>query len=196
LNVNFYAVQGPIDLARGIFGNPVDDASLITSVANKDTAKCQAEMLKSSAKLEDTVLKEINKAKKKALKEPSVNSAAALQAALGVVLSSNKAVTKKQDSLRKKTTKKCANLIAGPDAVFPGACADPDLADVQTCAIAAARCVACLKINAFDGLTIDCDQADNQSVDGSCPLPAGPMPTATPTPSVTPTPSATPTPSP
>ena len=42
---------------------------------------------------------------------------------------------------------------------------------IQDCVIAAARCVACSKINAFDALALDCDQEDNQDADGSCPLP-------------------------
>jgi hypothetical protein len=35
--------------------------------------------------------------------------------------------------------------------------------------IAAARCEACLKINAFDNLDLDCDQADDQTTNRSCP---------------------------
>ena len=40
---------------------------------------------------------------------------------------------------------------------------------VEACAIAAARCEACLKINAFDDLNLDCDQADDQFANESCP---------------------------
>jgi hypothetical protein len=40
---------------------------------------------------------------------------------------------------------------------------------VEDCVIAAARCVACSKINAFDALALDCDQLDDQSANGSCP---------------------------
>jgi hypothetical protein len=35
--------------------------------------------------------------------------------------------------------------------------------------IAAARCQACLKINAFDGLSLYCDRLDDAIVNGSCP---------------------------
>jgi hypothetical protein len=31
-----------------------------------------------------------------------------------------------------------------------------------------ARCEACLKINAFDDLNLDCDEADDQNANGSC----------------------------
>jgi hypothetical protein len=57
--------------------------------------------------------------------------------------------------------------------IFPGydcEAANPNLSDVEACVIAAARCEACLEINAFDGLDLDCDWADDQNdVNGSCP---------------------------
>ncbi len=56
-----------------------------------------------------------------------------------------------------------------PDTVFPGACADADLGEVEDCVIAAARCEACLKINAFDDLKLDCDDLDDGSANMSCP---------------------------
>jgi hypothetical protein len=37
------------------------------------------------------------------------------------------------------------------------------LRQVEVCVIAAARCEACLKINAFDDLDLDCDKADDQN---------------------------------
>jgi hypothetical protein len=42
---------------------------------------------------------------------------------------------------------------------------------VEVCAIEAARCQACLKMNAFDGLNMDCELADDQADNGSCPSP-------------------------
>ena len=47
--------------------------------------------------------------------------------------------------------------------IFPGACgvAIPSLADVEDCVIAAARCQACLKIEAFDDLDLPCDRLDD-----------------------------------
>ena len=67
--------------------------------------------------------------------------------------------------------RKCADLQAPPGTFFLGACGmgSPNLNQVETCVIAVARCEACLKINAFDNLNLDCDQADDQDVNGSCP---------------------------
>ena len=157
------------------------------------------EMLKQANKVEDTVLKEIVKAKKTAIKEPAVTSAEILEAGLAAVLSSNEKILKKEGQLVDKVDKKCETFLGDPRTIFPGVCAGPPpfvsgapipLGDIQDCVIAASRCVACLKINAFDALNIDCDQADNQSVDGSCPIPL-PTPPPTPTPTGTPTPTVT-----
>jgi hypothetical protein len=128
-------------------------------------------MLKRADNLENTVLMEVNKAKKKALKDEMVDSAAALEAKLRVVLSSNDRITRAQDRLVKGVDGKCTALLAPPDTIFPGECgeADPTLRQVEVCVIAAARCEACLKINAFDDLNLDCDQADDQTANGSCP---------------------------
>jgi hypothetical protein len=67
--------------------------------------------------------------------------------------------------------RKCAVLQSPPDTIFPGECAegDPDLRQIEVCVIEAARCQACLNINASDDLNLDCDQADDQTVNGSCP---------------------------
>jgi hypothetical protein len=163
--VNAAAVDGALALTYGIFGRPpLLDASLVTKADDKDTAKCQLEMLKRADKLENTVLKEVIKAKKKALKDETVNSGAALEAKLQAVLSSNNKISRVQDGLVKGVDRKCAALQVAPEMLFPGDCGegDPDLRRVEACVIAAARCEACLKINAFDDLNLDCDQAADQ----------------------------------
>jgi hypothetical protein len=170
--VNAAAVDGALWLTYEIFGGPpVLDADLATRANNKDAAKCQLEMLKRADKLENTVLKEVIKAKKKALKDETVDSGAALEAKLQTVFSSNKRINRTEDRLMRGVDRKCAALPAAPDTLFPGACGsgDPNLNEVETCVIAAARCEACLKINAFDGLNLNCDQADDQAANGSCP---------------------------
>jgi hypothetical protein len=43
-----------------------------------------------------------------------------------------------------------------------------ELRQVEVCVIAAARCEACLKINAFDDLQLDCDDADDGDINDSC----------------------------
>jgi hypothetical protein len=166
--VNPAAVNGSLELLYAIFGDPPLDADLFAKADNKDTAKCQLEMLKRVDKLENTVLKEIVKAKKQAIKDPTGDSAAALEAELAAALSSNKRISTDQERLVKGVDRACSDLLAAPSAIFPGSCADPDLDEVEDCVIAAARCAACVKINAFDDLNLNCDQADDQNVNGSC----------------------------
>jgi hypothetical protein len=170
--VNAAAVDGALALTYEIFGGPpVLDANLVTRADNKDTARCQFEMLKRADNLENTVLKKLNMAKKKALTDKTVNSDATLEARLQTVLSSTDKINRAEDRLMKGVDRKCAVLHTTPDTIFPGECAagDPDLRQVEICVIAAARCEACLKINAFDDLNLDCDQADDQTANASCP---------------------------
>ena len=116
-------------------------------------------MLKRADKLVNSVLKEVIKVEKKALKDETVNSSAALEAKLQAVLSSNDKIDRAAATLVKGVDRKCGGLPADPDAIFPGACGagDPSLREVEDCVIAAARREACLKINAFDDLNLDCD---------------------------------------
>ena len=170
--VNEAAVNGALALTYELFGGPpvLDaDLGLPTSSSELEAAKCQLEMLKSAGKLEKTVLKQVIKAKKRALKDEAVNSGAALGNELLAVFSSDKKISRAEAKLVKSAGKNCDGLEEALDTVFPGSCGDPDLSDVEDCVIAVARCQACLKINAFDGLNLDCDQADDQNANGSCP---------------------------
>ena len=170
--VNTAAVDGGLSLTYAIFGGPpVLGANLATRTDDRNTARCQLEMLRRADKLENTVVKEINKAKRKALKDETVDSEATLEAKLRAVFSSNNRISRAQDRLVKTVDRKCAGLQAPPATIFPGACGEgaPDLGEVETCAIAAARCEACVKINAFDDLNLDCDQADDQIANEGCP---------------------------
>jgi hypothetical protein len=166
--VNATAVDGGLALLHKVFGGPpVSDIFLAKRADNKDTAKCQFEMLKRTDKVENTVLKEINKAKKRALQDPTVNDTPMLEDALWSVFDSNAKITKAQDALVKGVDKKCAAVETSFFFVFPG-CGSANLNEVEDCANAAARCEACLKINAFDDLSMNCDLADDDSTNGSC----------------------------
>jgi hypothetical protein len=171
--VNAAAVDGGLALTYEIFGGPpVLDANLVTTADDREMARCQLEMLKRASKLENTILKEVIKVKKKALRDEAVDSGAALEERLWAVFSSNDKIDKDQGRLMKGVDRQCTDLQVAPEAIFPGydcETVDPNLGDVAACASAAARCVACLKINAFDALDLDCDQADDEdNTNGSC----------------------------
>jgi hypothetical protein len=169
--VNDAAVAGAIDLIHVVFGNPVDNA-LLTANEDRETAACQTAMLKQADRLEDTVLRELNNAKRRFIAQPAVDSAEALETALAWVFAANENIASRENQLYIQVDRSCAALQDPPSTVFPGACADADLGVVEDCVIDAARCVACSKMNAFDGLALDCDQLDNQALDGSCARPA------------------------
>jgi hypothetical protein len=169
--VNTAAVNEARWLTREIFGDPVDDADLATNAANRDKARCQLEMLRRADRLETAVLKELNKAKRRAIREETVDGNAALEAKLWAVFSSNQRINRHQERLADRVSRKCAALPDPPDTIFPGACGmgNPTLSEVEACAIAASRCAACVKTNAFDALNMNCDLADDQLPNGSCP---------------------------
>ena len=108
------------------------------------------------------------KAKKEAIKKEWVGSSSLLETALSDVFTTNDKITNAEQKFVNGVEKKCAAL-QDPAATFPGACANPDLGVVEECVIAAARCQACLMVNASDGLNLDCDAADDGDADGSCP---------------------------
>jgi alpha-tubulin suppressor-like RCC1 family protein len=170
--VNAAAVDGALALTHAIFGGPpVLDTNLVTRADDRKTARCQFEMLKRADNLVNTVLKEVVKAKKRALRDDTVDSEAAFEAKLQAVLSSNERLDRTEDRFVRWVDGKCANLQTTPDTIFPGECGEgsSNLSEVAACVIAAARCKACSTVNAFDDLNLDCDQADDQTVNWSCP---------------------------
>jgi hypothetical protein len=71
----------------------------------------------------------------------------------------NNRITKTEERLVKRIDRKCTDVQAPLNTIFPGECGegDPNLRQVEVCVIEAARYEACLKINAFDHLNLDCD---------------------------------------
>jgi hypothetical protein len=158
--VNPAAVNGARELIYKIFGgSPVLDSSLAKRADDRETARCQLEILKRADKLENTVVKELNKAKRKAIKDQTVDSGAALEAELQAVFVLNDRITKAEERLVKQVDRKCGVVDAPVNTIFPGECGAgaSSLSEVEFCVIAAARNEACLKINAFDDLHLDCD---------------------------------------
>jgi hypothetical protein len=124
-------------------------------------------MLKGAGRLLNAVLGEADKARKAALKEGGTNGSSALMVEVEKVFS-NDAVAKAGRRLVKHVEKKCVS-VEDPAAIFPGACADPGLGAVKDCVIATTRCRACSKIEAFEGLGLDCDELDDGTANASCP---------------------------
>jgi hypothetical protein len=167
--VNAAAVDGALALPRDLFGAPVDDANLATKEIDPDAARCQKGVLKRGDKLGSGILKEINKVKKASIRKVEIDDASALEGALAGVFLSNSKVSKLEDRLAHAVEKKCAPLPAGPAAVFPGICSQPSWSELASCVIAAARCRVCVQVNAFDALSLSCDELDDGASNLSCP---------------------------
>jgi hypothetical protein len=169
--VNAAAIDRARSLMYRIFGGPpAMDSNLFTKAGDKDAASCQLEAIKRADKLENTVVKEIVRAKKIAIKDEVADSSQALEGALEAVFSSTDRINLAEARLIQGVDGKCAALPFATGTLFPGSCGlgNPSLSQVEECLIAAARCEACLKINAFDALNLNCEQADDQSNNGSC----------------------------
>jgi hypothetical protein len=173
--VSAFAVEGALALTYKIFGGPpVLDASLVKRADNEETARCQLEMLVRANTLENTVVEEINNAKREALRYKAVDGDSTLETKSRAVQSTllwNEKINRAESMLVKEVDTKCSVSQAPPDTIFPGGCAEggASLNEVEDCVIAAARCQACLTINAVDDLKANCDQADDQTANGSCP---------------------------
>jgi hypothetical protein len=174
VTANASAVDGALALTYKIFGGPpVLDASLVKRADNEETARCQLEMLMRANKLENTVVEEINNAKREALKYKGADGGSTLDTKSRAVRSTllwNEKINRAQSMLVKEVDTKCSVSQAPPHGIFPGGCAEggASLSEVEVCVIAAARCQACLTFNAVDDLQANCDQADDQTANGSC----------------------------
>jgi hypothetical protein len=170
-----FAIDGALALTYAIFdGSPVLDASLFKKTGDEESARCQLEMLMRANTLANSVAEEINNAKREARRYKAVDGDSTLEMKSRAVRSTllwNEKINRAESMLVKEVNTKCSVSQAPPDTIFPGRCADggADLKEVEDCVIAAARCQACLMINAVDDLQADCDQADDQTANGSCP---------------------------
>jgi hypothetical protein len=169
--VNPAAKNGARAVANWIFGGPpVFDSNLFTN-DNRKEASCQLEMLRRAGKLETAVVRAILKAKRVAIRDDSVDSGVALETRLEAVFFFDvKTIEGAENRLVREVDKRCATLSVSPETLFPGSCGqgNPSLSEVEDCVIAAARCEACLKINAFDALNMNCELADDHNDNGSC----------------------------
>ncbi len=162
-------------VARALFGEDLDLA-VVTQGADRNGAKCQAEVLKRANVLVDTLWKATLKGKKEALKggrnenPPPVASAAALRSALLDYLETAGArrIDQASSKLVGGTLARCGEVVTPIGALFPGCDSVADPAAVADCAVAAARCQFCQSLEGFDELGLDCDSFDEGAVNASC----------------------------
>lgn len=151
------AEEGTDDILREIWGNPVD------GIVAGD--KCADAVAKRTGKIYDTILKGFRKCAKS---QVSIATIGTLEACVVTAIGDAK-VTTFAGKLSSDVTNKCnvsAPIVNGAD---DGECgAEATQNDFSACALANAKCNACLSINEYTGGNADCDLLDDGSANGSC----------------------------
>jgi pimeloyl-ACP methyl ester carboxylesterase len=135
--------------------------------------RCQAEVVDGEGALGDAVRSEFAACARRALKG-GASSADALAACLddpalaGSVAADTKGkLAKRASKLAKQIGKRCGGVAASEP--FPGQCVGRSGDALAACVAGAARCRACLGLEATHGLDADCDLVDDGAADQSCP---------------------------
>lgn|GEM_PF-566872 len=154
-------------LVASLFGADLASSAL-TSASDRDGARCQAIVLKGAGKVSATVHKQFSGCKKAALKAESLLSNEDLATCLGAVNTDTSGkLARAETKLASKIAGHCGSVsLAG---TLPGNCSGSStVGETSDCAVASARCNACLALNGIDGMAHDCEQFDNNLADGSC----------------------------
>ena len=159
--------NGPLDLTRDIFGDPVLDGTVVS--VDKDTAKCQDKMVQRSGQAFTEIIKAHRSCVKNGMKSGAISDATTLDATCGTFnqIDAGGKAGAKLSKLGADVSAACASLA--PATVAPGECAaSGSAAALGTCLQARTRCRACETLNTADGQDIDCDTFDNGLADSSC----------------------------
>jgi hypothetical protein len=164
-------------IVSGLFGADLD-AAIVDDGTDRDGARCQSEVLRYTADLYYAIWKEALSAKKNALKGAQrttgsgpVASAADLEAELIAVVQADAKgrIAKAATRLRDRTVQRCTAALTPVAQMFPGGCAGATtLPDLGACAEGVARGQFYQSLAAADGLSIDCDLADDGAGNLSC----------------------------
>ena len=144
-------VEGSSD----VFGGP--PTSIVLKSADKDGAKCQAEIIKQHNLVVNKWIAEANKAKKNALKGKGaapVETELALVTAIETALQDSVALDKTVTKVATAVDKKCPTTVPVDPLVECNAAATGN--DVSVCIANTAREAACKAFEAADGLDMNC----------------------------------------
>ncbi len=177
---NAAARAAGLALVAGLFG-PDLDAALVSNGADRDGARCQADVLRYTTDLFAALWKNALSAKKNALKgaarvtgtdpKAQVGSPAELEAELIAVVQGDAKgrIGRVAAKLRDRAAQRCAGLAVSLAQAFPGACAGAASAvDLGACAEGVARGAFYQHLAAADALSIDCDLTDDGASNVSC----------------------------
>jgi cysteine-rich repeat protein len=152
---------GELQVVEGttaVFGNP---PVIVAKSADKDTAACQAEVVKQFNLVANKWAAEANKAKKTALKggkgnppvPPPVGSDGGLATAIDTAMAANAKVGKATTKSTAAIAKKCVDAQVDPNFDCAGA---TTVAGLSACVNTLAQEAACNALEVGDGLTLTC----------------------------------------
>ena len=163
------AVAEELGLVADVFGDNLNPVLNVLE-ADKPGAKCQAAVAKDYDKLISVKLDAFVRCKKAGLKSGYINSGARLTGCFDAVVADPKGKVEKTTlKLKSRMFSKCVGLGIDRSALFPGLCTDEDsVASLSNCMVDRVDCRACQMLNAFDGLSEDCDTFDDGVLNASC----------------------------
>ncbi len=162
------AAAGGRALTTDLFGPTLEGVVLLHDGATKDTAACQAGVLKAVVRCQDVRLKEFAKCKKKGLKTDSIISQSGIAACISADATGKiaRACAPVSGKLRS-----AVDGCLGVDltTAFPGSCSAGDGESVAQCLSKSALCRVCRAATQADALdVIDCDALDDGLINTSC----------------------------
>lgn len=162
--VNNVAELFTASLASDMFGSGIN-GGILTVAADKAGYRCQTRVVKAVNKLYATHIKQFNRCKKAGLKAKTspITGTAMLNSC--VFADPKMKITKAQVKLLTGIQKKCATTT---DPLPGGVCSGLNDSGLSFCLEKRVRCAVCLTTRASDGLTIDCDDFDDDVANGSC----------------------------
>ena len=166
--VNAAAEGSALGLISVLFGDDLG-AGLITEASDRYASKCQLSVLKSAQKCLDTTYGVFNKCKKIGLKAESMVLSRDLAACVGA--DSRAKIARSCAPVGGKIAKDLDRKCEAKGVVLASAlvgCATSGVTDTAACLASALACRTCLALNAADGISADCDLADDSLANSSC----------------------------
>ena len=157
------ATVAPREVAASLFGDDLDAGIF---VVGSEASACQSAMLKAAQGTLSASFKEFSACKKAQLAAGSLASAAQLEAACFQAINTDAKgkVAKARAKIDAAGNGPCSGGVAA--GALPGDCAAAPAA--ATCVDSRVRCALCRMIDGVDGLSRDCDDWDDSTINGSC----------------------------
>lgn len=160
-------------LSASLLG-PDADAAIVFLDENADAARCQGRIAAKLQVLFNNIWRRASDGKTRALRgrigSPARTGSEFADKVLRHVDEDTRRIPRAVASLVSELGGPCSGSGVALGQLFPGDCASaPDANAFADCLLEHARCHFCREFETADSLTIDCDEWDNDAIDGSCP---------------------------